>query len=273
MTLIVSLRVPDGVVIAGDSLQTVRGSLQMELKQHPVDVPGHGQVKVDLKLPALEFSTSTYSYAQKIFPFKKKFGMGAFGSGIINQRTIYNHIRNLERTISEDLDLMAVAEKIKDYFWNEFQEDLKKQEKLEELEKLPDATTVFGMQIIGYKAQSDYSGHTIQVTIGKEPAIQEFGGIGCTVSGETNVTRLLWQLGNANYGAFSLQDAVDYAEFLINTTATHQRFANMIPTVGGFIDVALLTNYNDFRWIRCKKMTKIIEGDGYENDRTNSICR
>jgi len=266
MTLIVSLRVPDGVVIAGDSLQTVRGNLQMELKQHPVDIPGHGEFKIDLKLPAMEISTSTYSYAQKIFPFRKKYGMGAFGLGIINQRTIYNHIKNLERNLTGDLDLIGVAEKIKDYFWAEFQEDLKKQGKLAELEKLPDNATVFGMQIIGYTAETDYSGHTVQITIGKKATIQEFGGIGCTVSGETNVPQKLWQLGNANYGAFSLQDAVDYAEFLIHTTAVHQRFANMIPTVGGFIDMALLTNYNDFRWIKCKKMTKIIEGVNYEND-------
>jgi hypothetical protein len=33
----------------------------------------------------------------------------------------------------------------------------------------------------------------------------------------------------------------------------------MIPTVGGAVDVALLTHYSNYKWIKCKTLTKALE--------------
>lgn len=62
-----------------------------------------------------------------------------------------------------------------------------------------------------------------------------------------------------NPSVFSMQDAVDYAEFLISMTATAQRFAIMIPTVGGEVDIALVTSYAGFQWIKAKSLTRQLE--------------
>ena len=61
------------------------------------------------------------------------------------------------------------------------------------------------------------------------------------------------------YHVFSLQDAIDYAEFLIRTTIAHQRFSQTIPNVGGDIDIALVTPFDGFQWIRQKPLGKLLE--------------
>ncbi|MBK6498380.1 MAG: hypothetical protein IPG00_09510 [Saprospiraceae bacterium] len=62
-----------------------------------------------------------------------------------------------------------------------------------------------------------------------------------------------------NFGAFSLQDGIDFCDFLTNTTSSYQRFANMIPTVGGHVDIGMITQYAGFKWIKVKDLTKILE--------------
>ena len=79
------------------------------------------------------------------------------------------------------------------------------------------------------------------------------------------MTQLCKQIGlEPVIGALSLQDAVDYAEFLIQSTMGVQRFANMIPTVGGEIDIALITNYTHFRWIKAKSLARMIEPTNFQ---------
>ena len=62
-----------------------------------------------------------------------------------------------------------------------------------------------------------------------------------------------------NIKMFSLQDAIDFAEFLIRTTIDCQRFSVMIPNVGGDIDIALVTPFNGFQWIRQKQIGAFLE--------------
>lgn len=260
MTLVVSLRVPDGVVIAADSLQTTRGNIVQGVKDFKVIDPNTGrEISVgDLEFPPIAIPTSTSSFAQKMFPFKRRFGIATFGSAIVNNRTIYNHIKNLEyRDKRNTTSVSEIADIIKNYF----EEQVKEQIKIDNVE-LPEDGFIVGFQIAGYESENDIFGRTIEVTVGKESNVRCLDNIGCTVSGDTEVVRKLWELGEhagTNYGSFSLKDAIDYAEFLINTTSKFQRFADMIPTVGGSVDVALITNYSDFTWIKYKELTKILE--------------
>jgi hypothetical protein len=94
-------------------------------------------------------------------------------------------------------------------------------------------------------------------------------GIGCNVSGDIRVVNLLWNVqpgdGSANFGAFSLQDAIDYARFLIRTTADYQRFSGVMPTVGGEIDLALVTSHRGFQWIAQKQLYRMLDSGGKEN--------
>lgn len=61
------------------------------------------------------------------------------------------------------------------------------------------------------------------------------------------------------YPLFSLQDAINYAGFLIRTTIDHQQFSQKIPDVGGDIDVATVTLLGGFQWIRQKPLNQILE--------------
>jgi hypothetical protein len=263
MTLVVSLRVPDGVVLAADSLQTTQGTLIPGLKDLTFIAPKSGEVvKIDdLKLPPIVIPTSTSSYAQKLFPFKEKFGVATFGNGIVNQRTMYNHFKNLENQVKTNVDsISSAATIIKNYFANEVKQELDANPNKD----LPKDAYLFGFQLVGYESPEEKLGKAIELLFGKETRLNNIDGIGCSVSGDMVLVNKLWELQKAehmqiNFGTFSLQDAIDYAEFLINTTASFQRFVNMIPTVGGAVDIALITNYSKFKWIKYKELTKILE--------------
>ena len=52
---------------------------------------------------------------------------------------------------------------------------------------------------------------------------------------------------------FSLQDAVEFAEYAINTTIDSLRFMNRVKTVGGPIDI-LIIKPDSHRWLARKKL-------------------
>jgi hypothetical protein len=110
-------------------------------------------------------------------------------------------------------------------------------------------------------------GSTWVVEMGCEPKKKSEKKPGLTVSGDYALLQKLFKpdpklpTPQPNFMSFSLQDAVDYAKFLISFVADYQRFANMIPTVGGYIDVALVTSYSGLKWIERKTISKIVEVD------------
>ncbi|MBW4697865.1 MAG: hypothetical protein KME03_08225 [Aphanocapsa lilacina HA4352-LM1] len=54
------------------------------------------------------------------------------------------------------------------------------------------------------------------------------------------------------YYAFSLQEGVEYVEFLATTQVHFQRFASGPQTCGGPIDIAVITPESGFQWVRRK---------------------
>ena len=74
MTLVVSLRIADGVVLSADSLQTTIGTISPEIKNFKTQgSKGEEVVIPKLKFPPMNIPSSTSSFAQKIFPFKDDF--------------------------------------------------------------------------------------------------------------------------------------------------------------------------------------------------------
>ena len=265
MTLVVSLRVPDGVILAADSLQTSQVQIAIN-PQIVLDSAGNAATDpagkpVTISMQPISIPTSTSAFAQKLFSFKEKFGIAIFGQAILNGRTIYNHIKNLENKTQNGISSVSEVGKIlENYFTKELDKQLK-----ETGQALQPGQFVMGFQVVGFESEDDIFGHTIEVQIGAQPKCTQIDGIGCTVSGDTLLVSQLFEIAKihpqmgTNYASFSLKDAIDYAEFLINTTASYQRFANMIPTVGGAVDIALITNYSNFKWIKSKELTKILE--------------
>lgn len=52
--------------------------------------------------------------------------------------------------------------------------------------------------------------------------------------------------------AMPIQDAIDLAEFLVDTTIRFSRFAFVPPTVGGPVEIAAITKHEGFKWVRRK---------------------
>jgi 20S proteasome alpha/beta subunit len=240
MTLIVSVRVPDGIVIAADSLSTAKEEEQS--------------------------SAITFSHAQKIFPFYEKYGVGIFGAGLIANESVFVAMRLFEQDLKEKetsfKGVSEVAQEIGNYFHNLLQEQLETENK--SLDFLQPGQYVYGFHVVGY---DDADPKTVEVHVGKNINPQIRKELGCTYTGNGEIVQAIWELyktDTANqppYPLFSLQDAMDYAEFLIRTTTAHQQFSKKRPDVGGNIDIAIVTFFGGFQWIRQKPLNQILEGN------------
>lgn len=209
--------------------------------------------------------TSTWPYAQKMFPLEGRFGLATYGNGFVNNRSIYNHIIELAsrfpKADPKKDHLEETTAFIVQYFSDQLRAEWKKSGIDANLQ--PEDWWPFGFQLVGFTkdANGEPVPHTHLIKIGKTPSVERFDSIGCTWSGDGSVVGLLWssKAPVANFGAFSLQDAIDYAKFLIRTTADYQRFSGRLPTVGGEIDIALITNHRGFRWIAQKELYRILD--------------
>lgn len=265
MTLNVSLRVPDGIVLASDSLATLSALITQQINAETKCQKCGERVEIrGIKAPPVTVPSSTWPFAQKLFPILGQFGLATHGSGFVNGRSIYNHIVELEPTLPSKSDgnlFDEICDKIVDYFREQLVAEWKKSNVREDLQ--PDHFRPIGFQLVGYakNQEGEPAPQTRIIKIGRVPSVEQANEIGSSVSGDTAVVRLLWPKGQtgANFAAFSLQDAIDYAEFLIRTTSNYQRFSGRMPTVGGEIDIALVTNHLGFRWIAQKKLYRMLE--------------
>ena len=240
MTLIVSVRSPDGIVIAGDSLSTLKDKGQL--------------------------SASTFSHAQKIFPFYGKYGIGTFGAGLVANESVSATIRLFEEELKEKgtsfNGVTEIAQELSNYFHNLLKEQLKIENRSFDI--LQPEQYVYGFQVVGYHNTAP---QTVEVHIGKKVRQQVRDKFGSTYSGSGEIVRAIWGLSKTHsenqhpYPLFSLQDAIDYAEFLICTTIAHQRFSLKTPDVGGDIDIAVVTLFDGFQWICQKPLNQILKGN------------
>ncbi len=262
MTLIVSLRIPDGVVIAGDSLSTLTYEGRFKATGNITCPNCNHEHEVEHDIPMPPAPATTFSYARKVFPFLDKFGIGTYGAGLIDNKSAYFALRLLEKELEpENIDSVTdVAHRIETKLAELFVNQLKSEGKM--LEEFPDNWRHMGVQVSGYDGIAP---KTIEINIGKTTSREVIENLGCTCSGVGDLVQSIWKLYETSpesqppYPAFSLQDAINYSEFLIRTTSYHQHFSQKIPTVGGDIDVALITPFDGFEWIRQKSLDKNLE--------------
>ncbi len=264
MTLAVSLRVPDGIVVAADSLSTAQSSVQIAT-QTQVKCPECGKVIGDkLKLPSVVFPFSASSYTQKLFCLEERFAVASIGQGVINGRSTYYHLKSLEEQLQGQ---PATLQQVRDQLIQYMEAQLL-QENPKYREEAPENWRPVGFHINGYETNEDgeHEAVTYEVYLGRQNIIRRLDAIGCTVGGDTKVVQKLWEIGKKdprlsfNYHLFSLQDAIDHCTFLIETTSKYQRFGNQVQTVGGEVDVALVTPFRGFQWIQLKALRRTLEG-------------
>ncbi len=266
MTLNVTLKVPDGIVIASDSLMTLTEwiSKKINIDSKCPKCAELIQLK-DVQIPAFSVPSSSFPYAQKLFSINARLGLAVYGVAHLNGRSMYSHIMDLTGKLpkpAEGEDYVEIVKKaVLDYFDNQIALECTKTGF--NLALQPDDWFPFGFQLAGFHrdAAGEPTPKVFWIRMGKKSDAQLVSAPAfCT--GVFEVVTLLWPGGmlTANVTAFSLQDAIDYARFLIRTTSEYQRFSGKWQTVGGEIDIALITNRNGFQWIAQKPLYKMLEG-------------
>ena len=272
MTIAISLKVHDGVVLAADSASTLFG----------ID-PSSGHSGV----------VTIYNTANKVFNLYKGLPIGCitWGSGSIGNASISTLTKDLRRRfMGEDpehedwgLDpdkytIEDVAKRARQFFYEELYAP-----EFKDAPGKPD----LGFIVAGYSAGEGLAEEwRIQIVNGDclEPELLRPKNVaGISWSGEpeainrivkghgTGLPRVLKELGVPDDqigpamnqivshlevplapAPMPIQDAIDLAVFLVDATIMFSRFTPGAPTVGGPIEVAAITKHEGFKWVRRK---------------------
>lgn len=262
MSLTISVLVPDGIVLAADSLQSTSAALIGEQDFNVACPKCQEPIKTKMPLGPIMMPAGGSPFAQKLFNIKtRNIGILTYGSAFIMGRTIESHMREFERLkIGGKETVEEVVDKLSDFFIAELKKD-------KTFEKLPPDASPVGFQVAGYDKDDINIGKLFVLDVANTPKKRAVHtkGYSATWGGDGRVVQKLWQtstdalIPTPNYQTLTLQDAIDYAKHLIETTILYQRFAQMVPVVGGHIDIAVITHYSGFKWIQRKSLPKVLE--------------
>ncbi len=231
MSLVVTVYVPSGIVMAADSRMSVMRTEDVE----------EGGEKTRVR-QQLVLSDSAY----KVVELRKVgVGVSVYDAGIINNEPVESHVyRFEEEALNAGDDVAAVAAKFQQYFRENH------------------ANTAVGFHVAGYRLEGKAS--TPHVLVGhttREPEIRRVNATdkgavqyGVVRAGDVLVAnRLIDPKYLPLFAAMPLQDAIDYAIHLIRTTIDTLRFEPRFPSVGGPIDI-LVVKPDGIEWVQRKEL-------------------
>jgi hypothetical protein len=271
LTIAISLKVHDGVVLAADSASTLFG-------RDPSGAPA---------------VVNVYNTANKVFNLYKGLPIGAitWGAGSIGLASISTLVKDLRRRLmsqdsshkdwavgKETYTVESVAQAICHFFFEEQYDGAFK-----DFKEKPS----LGFIVAGYSAGQDLPEEWhVETTAGVRPEpriLRQKEHMGISWRGEPEaITRLLRGYGTMlprvleELGVppeqvqpamtqirarlevplaqppMPIQDAIDLAMFLVDVAIKFSRFAPGAPTVGGPIEVAAITKHEGFKWVRRK---------------------
>jgi hypothetical protein len=259
MTVALSVVTPDGIVLAADSRTTY-------------GIP---------KAPTRVLSDHTH----KIFQIGSC-GIATYGFAFVQKRSVASHVLDFEREInagSNCRDPEALGKALGDFMAPRLEDHFSQVP----TERPPAGADVLGFLVAGF---ADGDGSVFDVYLPSNSTIKRSSvadNPGASWRGQTDVIRRLVKgvdrdllevisqedgkhdaltalaptLDSMEYlipfHAMNLQDAVDFAVFLIRTTIDTQRFTYGIhrlpgswPGVGGPIEIAVITERAGFRWLQ-----------------------
>jgi hypothetical protein len=273
MTIAISLKINDGLVLAADSASTVLGMIPT------------GELQV----------INVYNNVSKLFNLRKGLPIGAvtWGAGSIGQASISTIVKDLrERFTGGDRDFRdwelkkdtynveAVARRLREFVFDDL---YAKAFSSFPAQKQP----ALGFIVAGYSADAAFAEEfKIDIQNGEcsgPTRLRNQDQVGVTWAGDGEaLNRLivgtsggmpvaLGRLGipasQINQAmatiqqslqvplvlpAMPLQDAIELAEFMVDVTIRFSRFMPGAQTVGGPIEVAAISKHEGFRWIRRK---------------------
>jgi len=231
MSFIITVYVPEAIVMASDSRQSIiiKRSVPEEAKQQAVE-------------------TINSDFVYKTFLLTKQgVGISTFGESILEKVTIESHMKRFqEERLKDGDDILSIAQKLLDFFSQQF----------------PNARTAFHVagflkesrKSVPYIYHCQVSRNEIRRLNSKQGTDEvvygaSWGGQGDIIAGILGASQKIGpNVGieqNAKapvvWDAMPVQDAVDFAIYAVRTTIDTIRFQARPKNVGGPIDVLLLT--------------------------------
>lgn len=242
MSFIITVYVPEAIVMASDSRQSI--TLQR-------------QTPDGTKLQTVETVSSDFVYKTLLLP-KQGVGISTFGESILGKVTIESHIKRFqEEKLGDKDDIFGIAQKLLEFF----------------RKRSPNASTAF--HIAGFKKESGMSvPHVYHCQVSQneirrlntKPGTDEvvygssWGGQADVIAGILTPAQLTSPDGKMQkvvkapvvWEAMPIQDAIDFAIYAVRTTIDTIRFQARPKNVGGPVDVLLLTPEKT-SWIQRKE--------------------
>jgi len=264
MTIAISLKVNDGVVLATDSASTIVA--------RPINEKQMGVINV-------------YQNAEKLFNLckGKPIGVITWGSGSIGLASISTLMKDFRKRQmaslqKEDLSIEKITVALSSFIFEE-----KYNIAFSGWSEKPK----IGFIVAGYSHEKSFPEEwKFEINNGKlikPEKIREEDEIGVIWNGEPEaISRLIlgvspriYKILNENISdkqihdrilknmqeelvapiiiaPMPIKDAIDVAEFLVETTINFSRFTPGAPSVGGPIDIAAITKHEGFKWIKRK---------------------
>lgn len=264
MSIMCCIYVPEGIVMAADSRLTRTKTANM-----PIELPTQEGIGKTILVPQTTYTASDNT--QKVLLIKKAgVGISFCGNAIIDGSTVADYIRRFEiDKVTETDTTEEIAIKLADYhgkrethfFVCGYDRDI------------PYVFDVYGktvkrsnisevaMQVQPSQNSAD-DGTTNPIDVGVPENLKETSNdlpaqaenlpiirYGAIWAGQkTAITKVVNDPPalNADWDAMPLKDAIDFADFLIDTTIKYERFCDDIQTCGGDIDILVITKDEAF---------------------------
>jgi hypothetical protein len=242
MSFVIAVYVPEGIVMASDSRQSVT-------------IEGKNPEGTPFKVETVNSDAVIKTYLLE----KQQIGISNFGQDLLGGIPTASHIKRfIEEELKTNDDVTTVPQKLKEYFRKSF----------------PNADA--GFHVAGYRKEGKvsvpyvYSCHVAKNEVGrrnlKPDGSPAYGAtwsgqgdilssilIPVTIKDEKGSDKAIRSPAPVIWDAMSLQDAIDFSIYAIRTTIDTMRFQARPKNVGGPIDVLVLTP-DESRWIQRKAL-------------------
>lgn len=262
MSLGITIMVEEGLVIAAESLgtllkeevKTITGNCKCGHKGVPAMACPKCKAALGPLPPVLQkIPTSHTHYCQKLFKINDLAGMILVGSPYFDgkkiQQCVYGFIEWLAENKKHKDD---VEDMVKN--WNRY---------VDATNLLKGKKDRSEIMFAGLKLKGGIIPFSQTVVFDKTSiSVLSPSSYGIAVIGVHEILDKMFEGGGIHQYAvkdFPLQDAVEFAEFLMQTQIGVDKYTNRFPRVGGDIDIAVIHPVYGFKWVKQKSLQKLLE--------------